>query len=74
MTKKGGKVGELHLAKLWMLLFKVKLERRRLVVRHNLTALLALEAKLASVVGDLLKELVVACLGILLLDRHTCME
>jgi hypothetical protein len=54
-----------------MLGLEVKLERRRLVVRHNLTALLALEAKLASVVGDLLKELVVACLGILLLDRHT---
>jgi hypothetical protein len=59
------------LAKVWMLGLKVGFEKRRLVVVEDLRAQLALKAKLASVVGDLLKELVIACFGILLHDRHT---
>jgi hypothetical protein len=74
MTEVGRKAGEMHLAKVWMLGLKVGFEKRRLVVVEDLRAQLALKAKLASVVGDLLKELVIACFGILLLDRHTYME
>jgi hypothetical protein len=75
MTEVGRKAGEMHLAKLWMLGLKVGFEKRRLVVVENHWAQLALEAKLAiGAVADLLKELVIACFGILLLDRHTCME
>jgi hypothetical protein len=75
MTEVGRKAWKMHLAKLWMLGFKVSLEERRLVVVEDLLAKLALEAKLAiGNVADLLKELAIACLGILLHDRHTCME
>jgi hypothetical protein len=75
LADKGRKVGELHLGKLWMLGLEVSIDKRRLVVVKDLLAKLALKAKLAiSVVADLLKELVEACLGILLLNRHTCME
>jgi hypothetical protein len=71
----GRKIGELHLGnKLWMLGLEVSVDKRRLVVAEDNWAQLALEAKLASVVADLLKELVVARFGILLHDRHTCME
>ena len=71
MTEVGRQAWEMHLAKVWMLGLKVGFEKRRLVVVEDLRAQLALKAKLASVVGDLLKELVIACFGILLLDRHT---
>jgi hypothetical protein len=65
----------MHLAKIWMLGLKVGFEKRRLVVVEDLRAQLALKAKLAiGAVADLLKELVIACLGILLLNRHTFME
>jgi hypothetical protein len=74
MAEVGRKIGEVHLAKLWMLGLKVSLEKRRLVAVEDHRAKLALEAKLASGVADLLKELVIACFGILLHDRHTCME
>jgi hypothetical protein len=73
LADKGRKVRELHLGKLWMLGLVVSVDKRRLVVVEDLLAKLALEAKLASVVADLLKELVEACFGILLLNRHTCM-
>jgi hypothetical protein len=75
LADKGRKVGELHLGKLWMLGLEVSVDKRWLMVVKDLHALLALEAKLAiGGVGDLLKELVDACFGILLLNRHTYME
>ncbi len=75
MTEVGRQAWEMHLAKVWMLGLKVGFEKRRLVVVEDLRAQLALEAKLAiGAVADLLKELVHACLGILLHDRHTCVE